>query len=199
MAGIDLGVVGQTEQALDDVGSELLIAAPREVGAAYAAAEERVASEDPTLYLCIEADATHGMTRRTNDFQSALPYLDDFAVLQVDIGQLAVTREGHPEHRRLLSRSEEVVLHVGMRRHLDAITLFDGGVAHDMVDVTMRIDDHQGLEAMAVDEAEELILLAYVGAARVDDDTVLGGIVVDDVGVFREGIEDKGFELKHFA
>ena len=49
MARVDLGVVGQTEQSLDDVRSELLVVASRQIGAADATAEKRIAGEDPTL------------------------------------------------------------------------------------------------------------------------------------------------------
>ena len=46
---------------------------------------------------------------------------------------------------------------------------------------------------MAVNEAKKFVFLTRIGAARVDDDTFLGVIVVNDVCVFRKGIEDKGF------
>jgi hypothetical protein len=62
-----------------------------------------------------------------------------------------------------------------------------------MVDMTMRFDCHQLLEAMAVYEPEEFIFLACIGAARIDDDTFLGAIVVNDISVFRKGIKDKLF------
>ena len=91
VAGIDLGVVGQAEQALDDVCAQLLIATPWKIGAAYATTEERVAREDPSFYFSIEADTAHGMAWRTDDFQGALPYFDDLAILQIDIGQVAIT------------------------------------------------------------------------------------------------------------
>ena len=52
---------------------------------------------------------------------------------------------------------------------------------------------------MAVDKAEEFILLASVGAARVYDDAFLGVVVINDVVVFRKRIENEGFELKHCA
>ena len=61
----------------------------------------------------------------------------------------------------------------------------------------MCTNDHQRLEPKAVDEAEEFVFLARIGATRVDDNTILDVFVIDDVGVFREGIKDKGFELEH--
>ena len=84
-----------------------------------------------------------------------------------------------------------------MRRHWNAITFFHRGVTHDVVNMPMRADDHQRLEAMAVDEAEEFIFLAGIGASRVNDDAFLGIVVVNDVGVFRERIEDELFEFEH--
>ena len=66
-----------------------------------------------------------------------------------------------------------------------------------MVDMTMCTNDHQRLEPMAVDEAEEFVFLARIGAAWVDNDTFFDNVVVYDIGVFRERIKDKGFELEH--
>ena len=185
------------EQALDDVGAELLVVAPREVGAANAAAEERVAGEDPPFDFGVEADAAHGMARRADDLQGALSHLDNLAVLKVAVRQLAVDHKRQPEHLRLLTRTEKVVFHVGMRRHGDAVTLLHCRVAHNMVDVAVRVDNHQRLEAVAVDVAKEFVLLALVRATRVDDDAFLGIVVVNDIGVFREGIENERIKFKH--
>lgn len=43
---------------------------------------------------------------------------------------------------------------------------------------------------MAVDEAEELVFGTDCITAWVDDDAFFGVVVVNDVGVFRKGIED---------
>lgn len=189
VARVDFGIIGQMEQPLNDVRTKLLVVASREVGAPDAAAEERITSEDPTFDFSIEADATHGMAWCADDLKGALPYLNDLTVLQVLIGQLAFTYEGHPEHRSLLPRTKKVVFHVGMRRHFDAIFLLRSSVTHDMINVAVCIDDHQRLEVMAIDEVEKFIFLACIGAARVNDDAFLGVLVVNDVGVFRKGIK----------
>ena len=91
VAGEHFGVVGKTEQALLNARAKLLKTAPRKVGTPNATAEERVAREDPSFYFSIEADTAHGMAWRTDDFQGALPYFDDLAILQIDIGQVAIT------------------------------------------------------------------------------------------------------------
>ena len=197
VAGEDGGVVGKAEQALADALAELLVVAASEVGAAYAAAEERVAGEDPALDFGIEADAAIGMAGRTNHFQSAFPYLDDFVVFQPFVGQLASAVESQSEEARLPFGAKEIVFHALVRRHGNVVLFLDGRVANDMVDVAVGADDHQRFEAVAVDEAEELVFLACRGAARVDDDAFLGVVVVNDKGVFREGIEDDLFELEH--
>ena len=193
----DLSVVGQVEKPFNNDGSQLHIAAPGEVGAADALAEKCVTSEDPTFDLGIEADAADSMTRRADDLQGALPHLDDFAVLKVTVRQLAVAHKRQTEHLRLLTRAEEVVFHVGVRRHGDAIALFHCRIASDMVDMAVRVDDHQRLEVMAVDEAEEFVLFARSGATRVDDNTFFGVVVINDISVFRKGIKYELFEFKH--
>ena len=66
-----------------------------------------------------------------------------------------------------------------------------------MVDVAVRVDDHQRLEAMAVDKAKKLVFLSCVGTPWVDDDAIFRIVVVNDVCAFREGIEDEGFEFEH--
>ena len=193
MAGEDGGVVGKAEQALADALAELLVVAASEVGAAYAAAEERVAGEDPALDFGIEAHAATGMAGRANHLQGAVAHLDELSVLQVDVGkrELAIGRESEPCAVTL--GLHHVLLHVRVCRHLDIVAFLDGGIAYDMVDVAVCADDHQGLEAVAVDEAEKLVFLARRGAARVDDDAFESVFVVNDVSVFREGIEDEGF------
>ena len=86
MTGVDGGVVGQVEQTFLDALDEGRIAAPGEVGATYTATEECVTSEDPAFDLGIKADAALCVARGTDDLQGALPYFDDFFVLQVAVG-----------------------------------------------------------------------------------------------------------------
>ena len=197
MARENLGVIGQTEQALDDVGTKLLIVAAREVGAADTAAEERIAREDPTFDFSIETDATDGMTWGADDLQGAFPHFDDLSVFQVEVRQAAVAWKRHSEHRCLLPRAEKVVFHVGMCRHLDAISLLHSGITNNMVNMAMRVDDHQWFEAVAVNEAEEFVFLRYIGTTWIDDDTFFSVFVANNIGVFREGIEYEGFKLEH--
>ena len=197
MAGEDGGVVGQAKQAFTDACAECFVVAALQVGAADAATEKRVAGEHPALDFGIKADAALGMAWSANHFQSALSYFYDFVVFQALVGQLAGAVEGHPEEARLSLGGQKVAFHALVSRHGDTVLFLDGGIANDMVDVAVRVDDHQRLEAVAVDEAEELVFLARVGAARVDDDTFLGVVVVNDEGVFRKGIENKLFELEH--
>ena len=199
VAGEDGGVVGQAEKSFLDALAERFVIAASEVGAPDAAAKECVAGEDPAFHFGIEAHAALGMAWRTNHFQGALPYSYDFAVFQVEVGQIdmgfALGSEAEP-HRLSLGLNE-VGMRVGMGRHLDAIAVLDGVVSDDVVDVTVRVDDHQRLEAVAVDEAKELVFLAGIATARVDDDAVVCSVVVNDVCAFREGIEDEGFEFEH--
>ena len=197
MAGIDLGVVRQVEQPFLDTLTERFVATPGEVGAANAAAEERVAREDPAFNFSIKANAAHGVTWCADNLQSALTHLDDFTILQVAVGKPTLAVKRHAEELRLLLRTQELALHIEMGRHWDAITFFDSRIAKDMVNMTMCVDDHQRFEAVAVNEAKEFVLLARSGAAWVDDDTFLGVAVINDVCVFRKGIADKRFDLKH--
>ena len=162
MAGKHGGVVGQAEQPLADALAQLFVVAASKVGAPDAAAEERVASEDPTLDFGIEADAASGMSGRADDLKGASPNLDGLAVLKITVGQLDVGLALWPEAEphSLPFCLGNVVVHVRMCRNGDAVFVFDGVVADDVVDVAVRVDDHHGLEAVAVDEAEELVFFA---------------------------------------
>ena len=195
MARVDFSIIRQMEQPFDNIRTKLLVVASWQISAPDTAAEKCIASEDPAFNYSIETDAANGMTWCADDLKSALSHLDDFTILQVDIGQLAFTYEGHSEHRSLLPRANKVVSHVGMCCHFDAIFLLHSSVAQDMINVAMRIDNHQRLEVMAIDEAEKFIFLACIGTARIDDNTFLSVLVINDVGVFRKGIEDELFEF----
>ena len=190
---INFGVVGKVEQALNDIGTKLLVVASRKVRAPDAAAEERVAGENPTLDFGIKTDTSHGMARRVDDLKGTLPHFDDFSILQVDIGKVAITHEWQPEHHCLLSRAKEIVFHIGMGSHWDIIAFFHGSIAHDMVDMSVRADDHQRLEIVTVDETKEFILFGHIGAAWVYNNAFLFVVIVNDIGVFSKWIEDKGF------
>lgn len=192
VTGENGGVVGQAIQSSVYAVAERFVVASGEVGAPDAAAEERVAGEHPALDFGIEADAASGVARCADDFKCALPYPDGFVVAQLTVGlfdaDIALRTEAEP-HGLSLGLGE-ILVGVGMGRDGDAIFILNGLVSNNMVYMSVCIDGHQRLEAVAVDEAEQLVFLACVGAARVDDDTFLAVVVVDDVCVFREGIED---------
>lgn len=193
----DGGVVGQAEEAFPDACAERFVIAALQVGAPNAAIEERVAGEHPAFDFGIEAYAAFGVAGRANHLQGTFPNLDDFVVFQESVGHFASAVEGHSEEARLPLGAKELVFHALVGRHGNAVSLLDGGIAENMVDMAMRVDGHQRLEPLAVDEAKKLIFLARRGAAGVDDDTFLGRVVVNDIGVFRERIENELFELEH--
>lgn len=197
MAGEDLGVVGQAEQPLLDARAERLVVASGEVGAPNAAAEKRVAGEDPAFHLGIEADAAFGVAWRADDLKRAVTHLDDLAIVQPAVGKLAFALERNTEQQRLLFRALEIGFHVGMCRHFDAVFLLDSRIAYDVVEMAVRVDGQNGFEAMAVDETKELVFGTDCITAWVDDDAVLGVGVVNDVSVFREGVENELFYIEH--
>ena len=90
VAGEDRRVVGQAEQPFLDARAKLDIIAATEVGAPNAAAEKRVASEDPAFDLRIKADAALGVAGGADDFEGATAQMKDVAVAQRVVGE----REG---------------------------------------------------------------------------------------------------------
>lgn len=161
VTGIDGGIVGQAEESFLDAPDERLKVAARKVGAAYAAAKEGIARENPAFNLGIKTDAAFSVTWGTNDLQCAFAYLDDFTVLQVVVRQFAFIVERQSEQTSLLLRTKEVAFHIRMGGYWDVVFTFEGGVAEDVVDVAMGVDDHQWLQPMAVYEAEELVFFAW--------------------------------------
>ena len=184
MTGKDGGIVGQTEEARLDALAERCIAAAWEIGAPNATAEKRIASEHPALHFGIEANATLGMPRCADDLQGALPYLDDFAVLQVAVGQPALATKRHPKKVRVFFGTIEIGGDIGMSRYRNTIALLHGAVAKNMVEVAVRIDDQKRFQPMTVDETEKLVFLGGITATWVDDDTFLGLLVVNNISVF---------------
>lgn len=193
------GVVGQTEQSFANALPKLLVVAACKVGAPNAAAKECVASENPALDFGVKADAASCVSWRANHLQGALPNFDDLSVFQVEVGQIDIGLAFRPESKPngMAFGLRHVVLHVRMCRHLNIVALLDGGIANDMVDMAVRADNQLRLQLMLVDKAEELVFLSRRGTARVDDDALLGIVVVNDVSVFRKRIEDEGFYFEH--
>ena len=142
MTRVDGGVVGKAEEAFLDAFAEHLVAAAFKVGAAYAAAEEGITGEDPSLDFGIEADATIRMTRGADDLKGTLTYFNYLAVFQVAVRHFEVTVGRKSKPGGLLLGAGVVIFHIRMCRHGDAVALFDGGIADDMVDVAVGADSH---------------------------------------------------------
>ena len=199
MAGKDFGVVGQMEQAFADALTKQFVIASCHISASDASAKEGVACKDPSLDFGIKADATLGVAWGADHLQRAPTHLDDFAVLQVKVGQIDIDLTFGPESQphRVTFGLCEVRVHIGMCCHLDMITFLDCIVTKDVVDMTVRIDNHQWLEALAVDESEKSVFLVRCSTAWVDDNAFFGAVVVNDISVFSKGIEDERFEFEH--
>ena len=199
VAGEDLCVVGQMEQALYYAVAQGFIIASRHIGAADAAAEKRIAGKDPAFDFSIEADAAPCMTRRANHLQGALAHLDKLAVGQTGLGQVQMDIALFPKAQpgRVTFSLDVVIFHIRMCGHFDTVMTLYNIIAHYMVDMAMRVDNHQGLEAVAVDEAEEAVRFVMRGTTGIDDEAFFGVVVIDDVGVFRKRVENEGFEFEH--
>ena len=151
-------------------------------------------------FLTIHTSAlgrTDGVAWRADDLKRAVTHLDDLAIVQPAVGKLAFALERNTEQQRLLFRALEIGFHVGMCRHFDAVFLLDSRIAYDVVEMAVRVDGQNGFEAMAVDETKELVFGTDCITAWVDDDAVLGVGVVNDVSVFREGVENELFYIEH--
>ena len=199
VAGEDLCVVGQMEQALYYAVAQGFIIASGHIGATDAAAEKRVAGKDPAFDFSIEADAASCMARRANHLQSALTQLDKLAIGKMDIRQVHVDFAFFTKAQpgRVTFGLDVVIFHIGMCGHFDTVMTLYNTIAHYMVDMAMRVDNHQGLEAVAVDEAEEAVRFVMRGTTGIDDEAFFGVVVIDDVGVFRKRVENEGFEFEH--
>lgn len=196
MARVDCRVVGQREQARTDRLAKLLIVASREVGAPNAPTEQGVTREHPAFHDGIEADAPLGMAGREDDLQGAVTQRNHLIVFQIDIRILLSVLPGHPEVWCLTFGTDIVLLRLSVSGHLDAVTLLHRGIADDMIEMPMRVDDQDGMQLMAVDEAKKPILLLGSRTARVDDDAI-AVLIVKDIGVLTDGIENKSVQFEH--
>ena len=157
VTAIDLGIVGQGEQPCADGLAKLAEVATGKVGATYAAAEQGVASEDPTLSWSIETNASSGMTWSANHLQNAIPHLNNLIIPQILVGQVNVADGLHPKPHRLALGLSEISMGVGMCRHRNAIAMFHGFVAYHMIHVPMGVNHHQRLQLMTVDKAKQTV------------------------------------------
>ena len=197
MPAEDLGVVGKGKQSGTDGFAKFLEIATGEVGTAHTTAKECVACEHPAFNRSIEADATPGMTRRTEYFQDTLTNLDLLAVLQIQLGEVDITHRLHSKPNRLALGLNHIWMRVWMRCNGNAIATLHGIVARHMIHMAMGVDRHQRLQLMTVNETEQTVFLGRRRTTRVDNDTFLYFFIPYHIGVFRKRIEHQRVYLQH--
>lgn len=197
MTAINFSIIRQSEQTVSNGLTEFHEVATGKVSPSDTATEKGITGQNPTLNRSVEADTTSSMTRSANHFQNTIAYFNLFIILQVKIGQVYVTYRLKTQPHRLPFGLNKIRLYIGMRRHRDAIPTLHCIITHHMVDMTMRINDLQRLQLMAVDEAEETIFFDIIGAPWIDNDTLPRCLVPYYIGIFRKMIENKRIQFKH--
>jgi hypothetical protein len=67
-------------------------------------------------------------------------------------------------------------------------------IAQDVVDVTVRVEQHADTEILRRNKICKFLPLGFRMAARIDDDA-FAGFVEQDIGIFLKRIENKGSDL----
>lgn len=83
-----------------------------------------------------------------------------------------------------------------MDLRLESICVTDEIIAYNMIDVTMRVKQPDRLQVTGSDKNRQFILLPFIHASRIDDDTFFG-FVEKDISIFLERVENKFFDGDH--
>jgi hypothetical protein len=175
-----------------DAAQQLLQVAAGKVGAADRAAEEHVAAEDDRRIASHQEDNVPGrMTRDVEHLKPNSGRIDDVALphqligrgaADVNAGEAAQVEHRIREHVRVAGADHErSVREGGLQR----------GVAGDMIDVTVRVQDDPNPQAFVGELSQNRIGLE----TGVDDDAVGRSGVPDEVRVLRERHRDDGVQL----
>lgn len=193
VAGINDGIVREGVEAFSDGFEKSTHVAAGEVGAADAALEEGIASDDEAVGGVIKADSTGRMAREMDNLQVTAANGDDFAVGEMAGHTGILEPEGEAELLGLIAQpvAEECIVGVGE----DGDIVFGGqvGIGHNMVYMQMGVDNGYNLEGIIAEKAVDGIEFAIVDDSGVDDCGFSFFGVVDHIAVNLEKHQGEDF------
>jgi hypothetical protein len=199
VAGINESVVGKLKDLLCERFHNLFEGTAPEIGAANAASEERVASEELGLAESNlasglgkeKADAAGSVAGRVKDVGVVAAPFERIAVFQelidpAEFGGLHAEKGGLDFHG--IVERKIVIVHHDRR----AGVLVELGEAADVVDVGVSADDGFDEEFVAAEQAEDALDLV----TRVDDDGFVSFGITDD-GTVALQQANRNFDVNH--
>ena len=163
-----------------------------EVCASDAHAEECVASEGSMFLGTVEDTGALGVAGGVDDLQGEVAHTDHVTVVEECAGRYLFVSEAYATEGSHLFREMFHEFQV-LSKEFDLQGIFaeDGSIAKVMVEMTVSGKEVDGLQLLFMDVVEQGLLLLGVVGATVDDSTLFGGSIGENVTVGLEGVERK--------
>jgi hypothetical protein len=127
-----------------------------------------------------------------DDLQGEVAHTDHVTVVEECAGRYLFVSEAYATEGGHLFREMFHELQV-LSKEFDLQGIFaeDGSIAEVMVEMPVSGEEVDGLQLLFTDVVEQGLLLLGVVGATVDDGTLFGGSIGEDVAVGLEGVERK--------
>ena len=170
-----------------------------EVCAPDAHAEKCVASEGGMFLGTVEDTGALGVAGSVDDLQGEVAHTDSITMVESStdgnlfLGELYATEGSH-----LFREMFHELPVLSKEFDLQGIFAEDGSIAEVMVEMTVSGKEVDRLQLLFMDVVEQGLLLLGVVGATVDDGTLFGGSIGEDVTVGLEGIKSKRLYHRFF-
>ena len=181
--GIYLHVVAQRHEFVLDAGNERGVVATGKIGAPDAAVKQHVAGDEKAVFAAEERNAAGRVTGRMDDLQPGVAKFDHFALLHEAARLRRKLRFGQAVHAAHLGYSLKDGQIVAVDFERQAVSIGYKGIAENVIEVAMGIEQSHGAQLSAGYFAGQFIAFADIVAAGVNDDA-LAGVIVDQISVF---------------
>lgn len=197
MARIDNSLGWQDGQSRSEALHQLGPRAAMQIGAAYAHAEKRVASEDSPFGLAPKDDAARRMSRGVDHFQVVGSETDLVAVFQV-VAQwwyMVVIADANHVTRLLVDIKQQFCI-VNMNLWLKPKLIADGVHAKNMIHVAVSAEQVARLQLLFAHIVDNSLALGFIVGTAVNDDGFAGRIA-HDVAILLQHIDAKALDVYH--
>ena len=181
--GIHLHVVAQRDEFVLDAGNERGVVAAGKIGAPDAAVKQHVAGDEKAVFAAEERNAAGRVAGRVDDFQPGMAKFDHFTFLHEAARLGRKLRFGQAVHAAHLGYCLEDGQIVAVNFERQAVSIGYKGIAENVIEVAMGIEQAHGAQLSAGYFAGQFIAFADIVAAGVNDDA-LAGVIVDQISVF---------------
>lgn len=193
----DLCGVGQSEEDIANGADDGFCVASRKVGTSYGTLEEGVARKQYVFIGTIIAEAAWSVPRGTEDGEGVGAELDGRLMGYIVYRWLwwytgGIEAEGVHVFTQLLVLCE--IGHTAL--NIELVVTMNISAPHDVVEMEMGAEHVNKLETFVIYIAFDGCPL-YLKHASWVDDAGFEGIIADDIAVFYQRIDLKGFDIQH--